>query len=101
MAMDSFSVRYYGFRPTSEIQILFKDYLEKLCEVAPNEATMHATIHRGNDLFWGLVRIQSPVGEFVARASALNAEKLVQKLYVQMTHSLARWKTKRFERARL
>lgn len=93
--MDAYSVRYYGFSPSTYVRGLFKQILEQITDTAPNDSNVRGAIHRGDESFQGLIRVCSAAGEFSAFASAKDVTKLAQKLSIKMSNQIRKWKSSR------
>ncbi len=97
MYTEDVTVDYKGFKPTQSIIKHMKSITDHLYYDSPSESCIKATFARaGKAGFMGIVKINSSVGSFVAKALGDDINSLSDTLFKQVRNQLKEWKTTRF-----
>lgn len=97
MYTEDVTVDYQGFKPNQSILKHMKSITDHLYYDSPSESSIKATFARaGKAGFTGIVKINSSVGSFVAKALGEDINSLSDNLFKQVRNQLKEWKTTRF-----
>ncbi len=97
MNTEDVNVNYKGFKPNRRTMEHMKVMADNLYYEAPSESFIKATFARvDNAGFMGIVKINSTVGPFVAKALGDDMNLLGENLFKQIRTQLKQWKATRF-----
>ncbi len=97
MYTEDVTVDYQGFKPNQSLLKHMKSMTDHLYYEAPSESCIKASFSRvGKVGYMGMVKINSSVGSFVAKALGDDLDILGDKLFKQVRDQLKEWKTTRF-----
>ena len=90
-------VNFKGFKPQQNIVARVRSMADSLYYQSPSESCIKATFSRaGKAGYVGIVKINSSVGSFVAKALGDDLNSLGENLFKQIRSQLKQWKTRRF-----
>ena len=97
MYTEDVIVNFKGFKPTQRTMTRVKSMTDNLYYESPSESCIKATFSRaGKAGYMGILKINSSVGSFVAKALGDDMNTLGENLFKQVRAQLKQWKTTRF-----
>jgi hypothetical protein len=96
MTFDDISIRYHGFQPSDYTKAYWDSIMHEVYDEAPYGALVQATLSKRNEVYKGIIKINSSVGPFFTAATGNNPYSVAKKLLEQMRKRISKWKAKRF-----
>jgi hypothetical protein len=97
MYTEDIIVDYKGFKPSQRTLSRVKSMTDNLYNESPSESCIKATFVRaGKKGYMGVVKVNSSVGSFFAKALGEDLNSLGENLFKQVRNQLKEWKTMRF-----
>lgn len=95
MTYEDFHVQYQGFHPSDFTKGFIETLLSELKSESPRGAVLKASFVKKNDVFKGIVKIQTAAGPFFASAANSSLKDVSEKLTGQLRRRIQKWKTKK------
>lgn len=95
MTYEDFYVKYQGFHPSDFTKGFIEAVLNELKIESPHGAVLRASFIKKNDLFKGIVKIQTAAGPFFASATNSSLKEVSEKITDQLRRRIQKWKTKK------
>ncbi len=96
MKFKDLNLEYKGFKPSQDLKNHIDGLTKEIFYESPSQSFLKASFEREDDLFKGIIKIQSSVGNFFAAASGEQVKDVCANLITAIRQKLNEWKKVRF-----